>query len=146
VEANNWWEEELEYVSSVLKADLRNNSAWNQRFFAVSRNSTVKISNELREREVEFAVSFIRRAPNNQSSWVYLRGLFKDDLSALPAVRTLLQQLREQYTTSPHAASLLVDICSKAADRPLAAELCTELELHLDTTHRKYWSNKRNQL
>ena len=29
------WSEELEFVDSLLQLDLRNNSAWNQRFFVI---------------------------------------------------------------------------------------------------------------
>ena len=33
------WEDELEYVEQLLAEDLRNNSAWNQRYFVVSNTT-----------------------------------------------------------------------------------------------------------
>lgn len=33
------WDQELAYIDSLLKEDLRNNSAWNQRYFVVSNTT-----------------------------------------------------------------------------------------------------------
>ena len=33
------WEGELEYVSRLITDDIRNNSAWNQRYFVVTNTS-----------------------------------------------------------------------------------------------------------
>lgn len=32
------WAQELEYVEKLIKEDVRNNSAWNQRFFITSKD------------------------------------------------------------------------------------------------------------
>ena len=90
------WENELEFVDSLLMKDLRNNSAWNQRYFVIS--STTGWTEEVIKDEMKlvkaarvctfcisvcqlwyvawarYAIKFIRKAPNNESSWNYLRG------------------------------------------------------------------------
>lgn len=47
-----WDQGEIEYVDTLLKTDVRNNSAWNHRFFLVfGRN--LEISKEIIEREIQ---------------------------------------------------------------------------------------------
>jgi protein farnesyltransferase/geranylgeranyltransferase type-1 subunit alpha len=45
------WDGEFQYIEELLKADPRNNSAWNQRFFVVSR--TTGYTPEACEREIQ---------------------------------------------------------------------------------------------
>ena len=68
----NLWDEELKFVDVKLNEDFRNNSAWNHRFFVVS--STTEMSKEDRQKEIDFAFGWIKKAPNNQSPWNYITG------------------------------------------------------------------------
>lgn len=45
------WDGELDYINMMLEQDLRNNSAWNQRYFIVSH--TTKYTKEVLAREVK---------------------------------------------------------------------------------------------
>lgn len=45
------WDKELEYVEKLISEDIRNNSAWNQRYFVVS--NTTKFSEDVIKREIE---------------------------------------------------------------------------------------------
>ena len=45
------WETELDYVNTLLEEDLRNNSAWNQRYFVI--NNTTKFTDEVLQREIQ---------------------------------------------------------------------------------------------
>ena len=74
VETQGLWDTELEYIKELLDSDLRNNSAWNERFFVISRNGKQKLTKEVIEKEVKFALEYIKKAPNNQSPWAYLKG------------------------------------------------------------------------
>ena len=85
-------EHELSYIERLLEEDIRNNSAWNQRFFIisifhsspqgaledgegdVSTPKTICISGKVLEREVEFTFDAIRKVTRNESAWNYLRG------------------------------------------------------------------------
>ena len=46
--------------------DVRNNSAWNQRFFVLA-NTRDLASVELAQAEIEYAVRYLERAPSNQA-------------------------------------------------------------------------------
>ena len=45
------WEHELQYVDELLTDDLRNNSAWSQRFYVIY--NTTGFTEEVMEREVQ---------------------------------------------------------------------------------------------
>ena len=66
------FDEELDYVEELLEEDLRNNSAWNQRYFVISMTSG--FTNEVIEREVAFTQRYINKVVDNESPWSYLRG------------------------------------------------------------------------
>lgn len=79
------WKGELEFVENMLRADVRNNSAWHHRFFVVWA-SGVRDGEEDREmvlrRELGYVKESISVAPNNASAWNYLRGVL--DHNKLP--------------------------------------------------------------
>lgn len=66
------YDKELEYVEQLLNDDVRNNSAWNQRYFVIS--NTTKFEEEVIDREVDFALEKIELEKGNESAWNYLRG------------------------------------------------------------------------
>jgi len=68
-----WWEEELSFVNGLMEVDIRNNSAWNQRFFAITEGPK-GLTEEVLQVEVEYTKAKIQRTPNNESPWVYLSG------------------------------------------------------------------------
>ncbi|GAA6060079.1 hypothetical protein JCM10212_003040 [Sporobolomyces blumeae] len=68
------WAQELEYVEKLLNDDIRNNSAWNQRFF-VAFDSKMGGGESVVEREIGFAKTKLAMSPNNPSAWNYLRGI-----------------------------------------------------------------------
>ena len=85
------YENEIAYVERLLEEDIRNNSAWNQRFYIVTSfpanenlangersmeesADTSILSREILQREVNFTLNAIKRVARNESSWNYLRG------------------------------------------------------------------------
>lgn len=66
------YDNELEYVEQLLNDDVRNNSAWNQRYFVIS--NTTNFEQEMINREVDFALEKIELSKGNESAWNYLRG------------------------------------------------------------------------
>ncbi|GJN89140.1 hypothetical protein Rhopal_002114-T1 [Rhodotorula paludigena] len=67
------WRGELEYVDKLLESDIRNNSAWNHRFF-VSFESGMG-GDDAGKREIQYAKEKLAISPNNPSAWNYLRGV-----------------------------------------------------------------------
>lgn len=81
------FEEELAYSARLIEADVRNNSAWNHRFFAASGLG-------LGKGDLDFAAAAIRRAPGNESPWNYLRGwVICNTYSLSPRARVKLNLL-----------------------------------------------------
>lgn len=66
------YEGELNYVDQLLQDDVKNNSAWNQRYFVV--NNTTGFTPEVLEWEIDYTLSKIRTEIENESAWNYLRG------------------------------------------------------------------------
>lgn len=66
------FDKELEYVNQLIFEDIRNNSAWNQRYFVL--NHTTHFTPEIIEMEVHYTLNKIRSVTKNESSWNYLRG------------------------------------------------------------------------
>ncbi len=67
---------ELEFVEKMLELDLRNNCAWNYRWFIKRQLLKLDITPEYIIEECNFAMKYIKRAIHNESPWNYLRGLF----------------------------------------------------------------------
>jgi hypothetical protein len=74
-----------------------------------------------------YALSWIQRAPNNQSPWYYLSGIFKGGKFAdQPYVKEKALECRERYPTCAHVLSLLVDIWEEEAT-PESLELAVQV-------------------
>ncbi|CAD6944445.1 unnamed protein product [Tilletia controversa] len=87
------WDGELAFTDGLLESDVRNNSAWNHRFFVLFASGRARETvadregtNELEwvRREVGFAKSKIALTPNNASAWNYLRGICRLNPSQSP--------------------------------------------------------------
>lgn len=59
-------------MERLLNNDVRNNSAWNQRYFVIS--NTTKFEQEVIDREVNYTLDKIEQVKGNESAWNYLRG------------------------------------------------------------------------
>jgi len=163
----NLWEGELDFLHKLLTNDFRNNSAWNQRYFVISNTKDLS-SLDVKKEEIDYALSWIRKAPNNQSPWYYIAGylhysawlcpgrqpmshrLFKGSrFSELSYVKEKVLECRERYPTCAHALSLLVDIWQEEATTDslqLAVQACQELADHLAQGHKKYWLYRKDLL
>jgi protein farnesyltransferase/geranylgeranyltransferase type-1 subunit alpha len=101
--ASGAWDGELEFAAAMIRKDVRNNSAWNHRWFSLTkggglsfmvRSGTSVVSDDASaarlivvSQEVDFALSAILLVSRNESSWSYLRGLLRGhSLSSFPRV------------------------------------------------------------
>lgn len=76
-QARALWANELAFTERMLRQDVRNNSAWNQRIF-VLRNAPPSVAGpppEAYDREVDFATRQLHAVPHNESGWEALRAL-----------------------------------------------------------------------
>jgi hypothetical protein len=71
-------DEERRFTEAMITRDVRNNSAWNQRF-VVTFSENDEVTNEALKRTVDSELAFVSRkieiAPDNESAWNYLRGV-----------------------------------------------------------------------
>jgi len=143
LEEFNLWDGELVFIDHMLASDLRNNSAWNQRFFVISKTVPDIHSLDVIQTEIDYAFKYIRKAPNNQSPWTYVKGLFKGrKLSSVPSLRATCQEFAKSFPTCAHVISLLVDHYEEDGTKEsllLAEEGCLHLATKLATIHSKYW-------
>jgi len=78
------WKGEIDFVESLLNMDLRNNSAWNHRFFVVFESGKGGgDTEEVVERELSYVYEKLGLAPNNASAWNYVRGVMKKSKRSL---------------------------------------------------------------
>ncbi|KAL1958727.1 hypothetical protein VTO42DRAFT_3846 [Malbranchea cinnamomea] len=86
-------EREIQDVNKLIDQDVRNNSAWNHRFFlkfgsredeavgptdeGANRGVAEVVDEEVVDAEIEYAKSKIVLAPENKSPWLYARGVLR---------------------------------------------------------------------
>lgn len=134
------WDGELDYVESLLDDDIRNNSAWNHRWFCVfarflyddlpEQTWTAK-----RRAEMAYTLDKIAVAPNNQSAWNYLRGLHRGLRPVIP-MRETRDTVLSYVSPKDHSAGT----GPESADSPPPA-----LEWLLDSVLEQYEGDKANK-
>uniref|UniRef100_A0A3P9ML30 Protein farnesyltransferase/geranylgeranyltransferase type-1 subunit alpha n=1 Tax=Oryzias latipes TaxID=8090 RepID=A0A3P9ML30_ORYLA len=145
------WDNELEFVESLLEDDVRNNSAWNQRHFVIS-HTTGYSDPAVVEREIQYCLQQIRKAPHNESAWNYLKGILQDHgLSSQPGLLEKVLELKETHC-SPYLLAFLFDCYEDALENTKnteeqerqetlskAVEICQLLAQEKDTIRKEYW-------
>ncbi|KAI1307365.1 CAAX geranylgeranyltransferase alpha subunit [Mortierella claussenii] len=149
-----WWDQELQYVDGLLTVDVRNNSAWNQRFFVVSLGPS-GLTEEVVQREVEYAKAKIERTPNNESPWVYLTGVLNKAKRPLSEIKEYCEGLLTlpRANFSPFVHSTLLDIYEEEAKKERSAESINKAKQEaemladkVDTIRSNYWNWRKGQL
>jgi protein farnesyltransferase/geranylgeranyltransferase type-1 subunit alpha len=128
----------------MIEKDVRNNSAWNQRFWVGEQQQWWKDENKCKE-EVAYALDQARRAPSNESPWLYIRGIVQNSPQAV-AIDTL-EELAGKWILCIPVRSLLVYLYENVAkDGEKALTTVKELSETVDTIHAKYWNYKAKLL
>lgn len=151
------FDDELAYVDTLISADVRNNSAWNQRFFVLKHTG---LGADVLQREVAYVLNRIRLVKNNESSWSFLRGLLlQGGDGTLDQFAEVAEFCEEQYARdcrSPHLLAFLIDLheerCMRAKDgvsdldrtelqrmAERVTKLCNAMQNQHDTIREKYW-------
>lgn len=109
------WEDELAYCQKLLEEDVFNNSAWNQRYFVITKSPLLGGLESMRESEVSYTVEAIIANPENESPWRYLRGLYKGSTQSLvndPQVSSVCLKVLTANSYCVFALSMLLDLLS----------------------------------
>ncbi|KAG2263331.1 hypothetical protein Bca52824_070410 [Brassica carinata] len=161
------WENELDYCHELLEADVFNNSAWNQRHYVITRSPSLGGLKAMRESEVSYTTDAILANPGNESSWRYLKALYKDDAESWvgdPSVSSVcLRVLSRTDCFHGHALSTLLDLlcdglrptsehrdsvkalANEEADNNLASLVCTVLG-RVDPIRANYWAWRKSKI
>ncbi|OZJ05495.1 hypothetical protein BZG36_01897 [Bifiguratus adelaidae] len=113
------WSDELQYTDDLIILDIRNNSAWNHRFFVLfqrpgglaawAKERQTTEDHALKE-EISYVENKIKSAPNNQSSWYYMKGVLERTNTPITALKDFCTQLFAAHAQSPHLLAAWVDI------------------------------------
>jgi protein farnesyltransferase/geranylgeranyltransferase type-1 subunit alpha len=131
---------ELEITTRMLNTgDLRNNSVWNQRYWLMAdllKSGKVNVKLEL-----EWCLGKIRKSPNNESPWAYVRALSSIDPSISDTIKGVCEELLSGGCQSLHLLSFLLQESSTLSrSRELTDMLC-----RVDPIRRRYWEHLYNQ-
>lgn len=157
------WDKELSFVEQLLDEDVRNNSAWNHRWFVVfgrsldpakqnvgSSRTSVDMDESILEREIEFTKTKIDKAPQNQSPWIYLRGILRHKGDAFLNLKGFVEQYasleKDGTVRSSHGLELLVDIYAKQNEYEKSATALSMLSDKYDPIRKNYWDYKKKSL
>ena len=147
-----WEDGELEFTERMLEQDVRNNSAWNHRWYIVNgREGSQGVKHpDVRAREVKFAQEGIAKAPQNQSSWNYLRAIARTSGMSLQHLKEFAEQYasveRPDAVRSSFALDLLADILADRKDKERAGQALDLLATKYDPIRKNYWAYRKGQL
>lgn len=165
---------ELGALDTLLQDDVRNNSAWNHRYFVVFgadelaaieasesgirkdvlSSGVLVTDQDVVDREINYAKDHIAWAPQNPSPWNYLRGVLKRAGMSLGDVQVFCEgfvggraaDLLGDQVRSSHAVDWLADIYAADGDAE-RSKLCLQaLATKWDPIRRKYWEYRIKQL
>ncbi|CAK9324888.1 unnamed protein product [Citrullus colocynthis] len=169
LQALGGWEDELDYCNKLLEEDVFNNSAWNQRYFVITRSPLLGGLKAMRESEVSYTVEAILAHPENESSWRYLRGLYAGDTQSwisAPQVSSVCLKVLSGKSNFVFALSTLLDLLchgfqssqefrdavdalripdDNQTDSNLAKSVCLILE-RVDSIRVNYWLWQKSKL
>ncbi|KAJ5791556.1 uncharacterized protein N7518_008567 [Penicillium psychrosexuale] len=162
---------ELEDVEFLLKADVRNNSAWNHRYMLRfgPRDTSVPdagmvnagdlstapadkgrlsvVDEDLVDGELKFAQEAILRAPENRSPWWYARGVLRAAGRGLGEWEGFAGGfVLEGAVKSSHAVEWLADVFAEAGGEEKAVRMLTMLKDEFDPIRKNYWDYRIRKL
>ncbi|KAI7120482.1 hypothetical protein KC352_g33104, partial [Hortaea werneckii] len=147
------------FTERMLQRDIRNNSAWNHRWFVVNgREEKANAGDgkpgvsdpDIRAREIKFAQDAIAKTPQNQSPWNYLRGVARKTGMNLVHLKGFAEQyasLKEpDVVRSSFALDLLADIYKEEKKMEEAREVLDLLASRYDPIRKNYWEYRKGLL
>ena len=148
---------ELAQIDSFLSEDIRNNSAWNHRWYCVFGRPVSDCDDGVHpledkvivQRELAYALSAVRKAPQNESPWNYIRGLQSrarnDAAFPLSSLREFVNEFVDLDAENPvvkssHALDVLASICGvDSTTRDGAVRALELLARKYDPVRAGYW-------
>jgi protein farnesyltransferase/geranylgeranyltransferase type-1 subunit alpha len=141
--------QEWQFTENMLDVDVRNNSAWNHRWYlAFGRPDGERLKDKaVVDREAEYAIEKIRLAPQNESPWNLLRALYEKASGPAALSWSKFAEFAKEFTgtdgedvKSTHALDALA--WALAEQQGHEEEACTALEqlaTKWDPIRANYW-------
>ena len=142
---------EVPFVESLLIDDVRNNSAWNHRYFVLFSNERrYKPDEGVFAKELEYTQAKIGLAPQNAAAWNYLKGVAKKRGRGLKGLEGFALQFadpdKEDEVRSSHALDLLADIWTQEKQNDKASQALDLLGAKFDPIRKNYWDYRKGLL
>ncbi|CAG8090716.1 unnamed protein product [Penicillium salamii] len=161
---------ELEDVEALLKADVRNNSAWNHRYMLrfgprdpapdagmvnagdmttapTDKGRLPLVDEDMIDGELKFTQEAILRAPENRSPWWYARGVLRAAGRGLGEWEGFAGGfVSEGAVKSSHAVEWLADVFAENGGAVNAVQMLTLLKEKYDPIRKNYWDYRIRKL
>lgn len=150
--------DEVKYSNDLIVEDCRNNSAWNQRWFAAHRGKRDVLSEEMARQEADYAIEIASIDPYNESPWRYLIGILKEQnspamvthyLEAAEDIKQVLEDAGRDQEACANLNSALIDMLEMTGTTECldeAVEKCKAMAAQHDLIRRKYWDFRVEEL
>ena len=145
------WEKELDYIVQKVEENPKNNSSWSYRYFIRFHEADYT---KVAIQEADYAKMYIIKDVDNESAWVYFKGVlfFSPDKTHgdKTAVAELVKKLKEEAKTfcgkiiemdakNRFARGMLVDLLKERKETMAEAKnMCDEL-VEVDKIRKNYW-------
>lgn len=144
----------------LIRKDPRNNSAWNQRWFACHRAVAKPLELDMCRKEANFAIEGATMDPYNESPFRYLIGILREqstsckELSAefypkVEALQSVLVDAQRDPEACANWTSARIDLLEAISDDislTKAMTLAEGMAERYDTIRNKYWKLRINQI
>jgi protein farnesyltransferase/geranylgeranyltransferase type-1 subunit alpha len=163
---------ELLAMDEMINDDVRNNSAWNHRYFVCFGADELKameadggnrkdflergavVDDDVVQREINYAKDHIAWAPQNPSPWNYLKGVLKRAGVPITDLQVYCEtfvggrtaNLMGDQVTSSHAVDWLADIYRLDGNLDRSQECLEALANKWDPIRKKYWQFRVAQM
>jgi protein farnesyltransferase/geranylgeranyltransferase type-1 subunit alpha len=156
VDSEDFWKAELEFSHKLIIQDVRNNSAWNQRWFASHRGLQKPLDADNAQKEADYAINGAKLDPYNESPWRYLIGLVREEPSLAPKYETKAAELRQVLVNANRDADTCANLTSARIDLlemmgddeslKQAIDLAQGLATKHDVIRTKYWMLRASEM
>jgi len=162
------WNAEIEFINGLLEDDVRNNSAWNQRWFVTHRGSkSIPFAIDDARQELSFSICKAEQDPYNESPWKYFVAVIKEQfrlIGTTPEFASLIgvsekaleetkanfeQKSKKDGMECTNLIAAHIDILEMKGDKTSIAsaiEFAKLLESRYDPVRKKYWKLRAQQL
>lgn len=157
------YQDELQFIDLLLQKDVRNNSAWNQRWFVTHCASKSPLTMETAQEELEYTLVKLKLDAYNESPWRYFLAICREQCRlnhSLEFVNQVLEwvenvkvffetETKRDWMTCIHLVAVWIDVLEMKGDEDsidMALDYVHKLETLYDPIRKKYWKLRSSQL